>query len=272
MTRLTTKDVKDIPKNISRYDDELRVKLGASLAQIAQIAAGFKGSLREAFQNYRSAVVPITTGKGEIKGFAEATAAIINYLGLKADTTEKKDAAGLAEAISRGSNIFFMADDKVFTGLNLKLFRLSYNHGATGRAYATSIEVKVGSLKGKHVALIGTGKVGKAATEYLYAKGAEIHLFDLVKRKAQKLAQQLPGRTHPCDSLSECLRRANIVLLAAPGRNIIPAHLVSKEMVFSIPAIPLGLTPAAIDKLPRENLIHDTLELGVATMVAELVR
>lgn len=272
MTRLTPEDVKKIPKNIARYDIELKAKVGASIAEIAGKAVGLRESLRKVLQDYKATVVPITSGRGIIEGFAEAVASILEYLGLKAEVAERPDVAGLAEAVAKRSNIIYAADDMVFAGFNLKLLKVSYNHEATGKAYAAALDLRAQGMAGKPVALIGAGRVGCSAANYLYTKRAEIYIYDVNKEKANKLTQQFPERVYICSSIAECLKKAKLVLLATPGRNLIPAHLISKDMIFSVPAVPIGLTRAALAKLPKENLIHDTLELGVATMTTELVK
>jgi len=44
--------------------------------------------------------------------------------------------------------------------------------------------------------------------------------------------------------------------------------IVNSETIVSAPAIPLGLTESALQKLPTNNLIHDPLQLGLVAMVA----
>ncbi len=272
MIRLKPKDVKNIPKTLKQHDAEFKTKVGAPLAEISKRAAGFNGNLTEAFRSYRAAAVPITTGRGRIEGFTEAVAAIANYMGLKTEVTKNTDLKGFADAVSMGANTIFAADDKVFAGFNFKLLRISYNSEATGRAYAAALELKAGSVDGELVSVVGLGRVGLSAVEYLYGKGAMIHAFDKDRQKLRQLAHRLPERVHVCGSLRECLRKAKLILLAAPSKNFIPAGFINSEMVFSAPAIPLGLTHVALKKLPRENLIHDPLQLGVAAMSVELVK
>jgi len=47
--------------------------------------------------------------------------------------------------------------------------------------------------------------------------------------------------------------------------------MFSEDMIFAAPALPLGFTESAWKKLREDNLIHDNLALGVATMAAEIV-
>jgi len=272
MTRLTPKDVKDIPKTIAQYDQELKKIVGASLLEIAKLAAGFDGDVRRAFQDYQCKVVPMTSGKGIIPGFAEAVAAILNYIGLNTKVATKPDIGGFAEALEDNCNIVFAADDEFFVGFNFKTLKCTYNSDATGRAYAAALEIKAGGLNGKAVALIGAGRVGSAAADYLCKKGAKVYVYDLLPERARALKERYPEHIICCDSIASCINKASLVLLAAPGKNLIPASLVSDERVFAVPAIPLGFTPSAKAKIRKENLIHDKLELGVATMAVDLVK
>jgi pyrrolysine biosynthesis protein PylD len=272
MTRLTSRDVKRVPNNIARRDQELKRVLGAGLLDVARLAAGFDGDPRKAFHNYRCKVVPMTCGKGMIPGFAEAVAAILNYIGLKAEVASKPDVGGFAEALRDGCHVVFAADDEFFVGFNFKTLMYTYNFDATGRAYAAALEIKAGGLSGKAVALIGAGRVGSAAADYLCRKGAKVYVYDIVPEKARRLKEKYPGQVNCCDSIASCISKANLVLLAAPGKNLIPASLVNDEKVFAVPAVPLGLSPLARAKIRRENLIHDKLELGVATMAVDLMK
>jgi len=47
--------------------------------------------------------------------------------------------------------------------------------------------------------------------------------------------------------------------------------MITNNIIISAPAIPLGLTENALKKLPSRNLIHDPLQLGVATMALESI-
>jgi len=287
MTRLTSKDIEGIPETIVQHDQDLRKIVGADLLDIAKLAAGFEGNLKVTFRNYRAKVVSITSGKGVIGGFAQAVVAILNHIGLDAEVASRPDVGGFAEALKDGYNIVFAADDEFFVGFNLRTPKYkrkwwypsalapkgyTYNFDATGRAYAAALEIKAGGLSGKPVALIGTGRVGSAAADFLCRKGAKVYLFDLVAEKTKALKDRYPESIFCCDSIVSCISKANLVLLAAPGRGFIPASLVNNERIFSAPAMPLGFTRSAWAKLRKESLIHDHLELGVAAMAADLVK
>lgn len=271
MARLTPKDVRNIPKNLEHLDAELNLKIGASLTETSKRAAGFTGDLLKAFQGYKSTAVPMTAGKGIIKGFTEAMVSITEYLGLKTKIIVSSDVKGLVEAITDGANIIFAADDDFCAGFNLKLLRISHNSEATGRAYAAALELRAGGINGERVSVIGIGRVGRAAVEYLQDKGAMIYAFDIDKRKLREPFFSFSERVHACSSLRECLSKSRLILLSGPKRGFIKSNLIDREMVFSVPSIPLGFDRDALKKIPSENIIHDFLELGVATMAVELV-
>jgi pyrrolysine biosynthesis protein PylD len=272
MTRLTSEDIEGVMDRIIQHDAELKKIIGASMVEVAKLAAGYEGNLSAAFRGYRAKAVSITSGKGVIGGFAQTVSSILNHIGLKTNVSNKPDMGGFAESIKDCCSIVFAADDEFFTGFNFKTSIYSYNFDATGRAYSAALEIKCNGLMGKEVALIGAGRVGSAATEYLCNKGAKVYAYDPVVDKVQRLERRSGGAVVRCDSVEGCLSKAKLVLLAAPGRNFIPARLVGDDTIFSAPAIPLGFTRSAFAKLPKCNLIHDPLELGTATMAAELMK
>ncbi len=270
MTRLTSKDVKNIPRKIIYYDRFLQEHLGYSLKDIACLASNFEGKVN--LNHYKAKVVPITAGKGIIKGFTEAVSAILNYVGLNASISQRSDVGGFAEALEEGCNVVFAADDDFFVGFNFQTLKCSYNFDATGRAYAAVIEIKAGKLKGTSVSVLGAGRVGSAAIEYLCKKGAKVHVYDPVKEKVELLKRKYPEFVLPCKSTDDCLNKSDFILIATPAKDIIHEHHITSTKFFSVPAIPMGFTKAALKRIPEGNLIHDSLELGVATMALDLVK
>jgi pyrrolysine biosynthesis protein PylD len=186
--------------------------------------------------------------------------------------TEGTDVAGFSEAVRRRGNLIFAADDEVFAAFNLEKMRTVYNSDATGRAYAAALELIAKGLGAEPVSVIGVGKVGSAAVDYLTRKGAHIHVFDFNRAKVDYIRAAHSRLVTPCDSVEECFKRARLILLAAPARNIVHENMIREDTVVSAPAIPLGLTKDALKKISWKNLIHDPLELGVATMAVEIVK
>jgi pyrrolysine biosynthesis protein PylD len=198
-------------------------------------------------------------------------AATLRHIGLTVYTPKGSDIEGLAEAVKKGCDLIFAADDKVFAALNPQKMRVVENSEATGWAYAAALELKAGNLEGKPVAVVGAGRVGSAAVNYLTRRRAKCHLFDAALEKTERLKVLYPEHVTICNSLQECLKEAKLIILAAPGVNL-PTALVKRDTVVSAPAIPLGLTGGALRKLSRDNLIHDPLQLGVATMAVAALK
>ena len=272
MTRLTSEDIETVPRRIVQHDDELKRSVGADLLGIAKLAAGYDGDLGVAFRSYKAKAVSITSGKGVIGGFAQTVAAILNHIGLKTEVTGKPDMGGFAEAMKDHCSIVFAADDEFYVGFNFRSSKYSYNFEATGKAYSAALEIKAGGLEDKAVALIGAGRVGSAGAEYLCHKDAKVFAFDPIVEKVRRLKEKFPASIIQCNSVEDCMAKAKLILLTAPGRDFIPARLISEDAVFATPAMPLGFTRAALAKIPDGNLIHDPLELGTAAMAADLMK
>jgi len=271
MTRLRSDEIDRIPSTMEVSDRAFEMKIGADISEVAAHAAGFSGSRATAFDRSEAKVVPMTSGKGVISGFAQAIAAILNHLGLKTEVASKNDVGGISEAFTDGAKMVFAADDEFFVGLNLRNLKVSYNYDATGRGYAAALEKKIDGLDGKSVALIGAGRVGSAAAEYMCGRGANVFAYDPLGWKVDELRMRLP-LCLKCESVAECISSGDHVMLAAPGRNFITARMIKEGAIFTAPAVPLGFTKAALKKLGQDRIIHDKLALGVATMAFDLVR
>lgn len=70
------------------------------------------------------------------------------------------------------------------------------------------------------------------------------------------------------DNLEEAIKYTKLILIAAPVQGLLNESIVDSKMIISSPAIPSGLTEAALEKLPDKNFIHDPLQIGVVAMVA----
>ncbi len=67
------------------------------------------------------------------------------------------------------------------------------------------------------------------------------------------------------------MRYANLIVDATPVPNIISEDMITKDTFIAAPGIPLGLTKNARKKISPNQLIHDSLELGVATMALDAI-
>jgi len=271
MTRLTGENIRDIGTTLKQYDESLIRKTGRPLKQIAIQAAGISEKVFEdALVLNVAAVIPITCGQGMIQGFAESVRAILHHLGARTVRPRGADIAGIAEAVEKGATVVFCSDDDRFVAINLPLLRVVDNTEATVKGYVTALELMAGGLSGRQVLVIGgAGQLGWKAVGLLETKGAEVAAFDLNQSKLKELTK---GRKTKVErDLEEALRRYSIFFDASPAADIIQSEHIRPETLLAAPGIPLGCTTQAYG-LVKDRLIHDPLQIGVATMLAEVVQ
>jgi pyrrolysine biosynthesis protein PylD len=268
MTRLNEKDIKQIGRTLHAYDAGLAKKTGYTLKQIAMRAAGLsEREMDEALASARVAVFPVTCGQGIIRGFAGAVESILRHLGAKIFQGEASDIGGLAEVVERGADIVFAADDQKFIALHLSAKSVIDNAEATARGYVEALGCIAGGLEGRDVLVLGgAGRVGWHAVCALGEKGAKVAIYDPDRRRS---ASRVKGRDIIVeDDLEKALRRHLLLFDASPAVKIIRSEHIKPSTVIAAPGIPLGLTEGAYD-LVKDRLIHDRLQIGVATMLAE---
>ncbi len=269
MTRLTERDILGLKQDLSRYDEELVRKTGRSLQGIACRAAGISGEkFLDAARTSRVAAVSITSGQGVITGFARAVGAILRHLGFRVIVPEGGDVTGIAMAVEKRAHIVFMADDVRFIALDLRACRMADNAESTGRGYVAALEGMAGGLGGREVLVIGAGRVGMGAIRSLEEMGTRAFVFDLNPVRAKELAKN--SRIAVEGDLEQALRRHTILIDATPVSGIIEARHIQPKTLIAAPGIPLGLTPEAQSRI-GDRLIHDPLQIGVATMMATVV-
>ncbi|MCP8319521.1 MAG: 3-methylornithyl-N6-L-lysine dehydrogenase PylD [archaeon] len=267
MTRLTSDDVRPIPRTIKDYDRDLKAKIGKSLIDLAKYLADSQ-EMDQVIMKSKAAVVPITAGQGIIEGFTEAVASILKYIGMDAFVTQKTDVAGFAEAFSKNVDLLFAGDDSVFSVFNLNKKKIVDNSFATGRAYATALELAIRGLEGKTVLVIGAGRVGLSAIDYLIKKGAKVIVIEIDKEKVAWLKKIYKDHLTIMDTLDEAIKYTRLILIAAPVHGLLDESMIDSKTIVSSPAIPSGLKESALKKLPAKNLIHDPLQIGVVAMAA----
>jgi pyrrolysine biosynthesis protein PylD len=270
MTRLTGEDLRDTGTTLKQYDESLIRKTGRPLKQIAIKAAGISEKVFEdALALNVVAVIPITCGQGMIEGFAQSVRAILHHMGARIVQPEGADIAGIAEAVEKGATVVFCSDDDRFVAINLPLLRIVDNTEATARGYVTALELMAGGLSGCQVLVIGgAGQLGWKAINLLETKGARVAAFDLNQNKLKDLTKG--SMTGVERDLEEALRRHSIFFDASPASNIIQPEHIRPETLIAAPGVPLGLTVGAY-ALAKDRLIHDSLQIGVATMLAEVM-
>lgn len=265
MTRLIKEDVEGIREELELYDSELKEKTGMSLRQVACAAAGIpeKDILQKASNN-KAAVIPITVGEGIIPAFTTAVQSIIQHIGFQAVVTTETDVTGMAEGIAAGANILFMADDKKFIALNVLTGAAADNGEATGRGFVAALNGMAEGLQGKKVLVLGAGPVGASAIASLKTLGAMVALFEIDEFKVEKLKDD-PGIKIEPDQ-KRALARYRYIIDATPQGGFIELDDLHPNTKMACPGMPLGLTPTAYSSL-KDGLIHDPLQIGVATML-----
>lgn len=254
---------------MKKYDEELRKKTGRSMLEIAKEAVRADASVERILRKAKAAVVPVTAGKGVIKGFPEAVAAILRHVGVNAVITQGTDIVGMAEAFEQGADLIFAADDRKFVAINLHTRRVVDNAAATAKAYVAALDRMAKGLRGKLVLVIGIGNVGYEAVSNLITRKAKPLAVDIDRHKLLDLRKRYKDQVTVFHTAADAIRHTNLVINTAPARNMLKAGMIRKGMLISAPAIPVGLTNAALKKMSSRNLVHDPLQLGVATMVVE---
>jgi pyrrolysine biosynthesis protein PylD len=219
-------------------------------------------------------VVPITAGAGIIQGFSEAVGRTLAHVGLTAFVTAQTDVAGLAEAYQGACELIFAADDHSFVAIHARRRRVVSNAEATGAGFARGLELMAGGVGGKPVLVVGCGPVGRSAAENLLGAGARLHVYDTDGAKARRLAAEVGGRPRAVAveaTFAAALARHRLILDATPAAGIIDEDAVGPETWISAPGVPIGMTAAALAKLSG-RVLHDFLEIGVATMAALCLR
>lgn len=265
MTRLTEKDIDGLGQELTGYDIELFEKTGMTLGEIACFASGISLSdFTEAAKSYRVSVIPITAGAGIIGGFVQSVESIIAKLGFPVSVTKETDVSGFFEAVSKGNEIVFMADDGRFIALNLRKKKMADNGDATGKGYVAALHGMAKGLAGCEVLVLGYGPVGSYAADFLLKLGAKVAVFD---HDSAKMEQIRDSKIKVEKDFKGVLSRYRYLVDATPGKAFISWIDLHPEAIIAAPGVPLGLDAQAYEKC-KERVIHDPLQIGVATMLA----
>ena len=276
MTRLKEIDIQDIPNSLPAYDAELHLKTGCTLAQIAGHTIGIlEDNLLESMKNKRFGVIPITTGLGRLPGFCEAVVAIIRFMGSQAVVTQQTDVAGISEAINSGIDIIMMADEQQFMALNIGTRKIADNAVATARGFVTALHLMTGSsLWGAPVLVLGCGPVGQNAVKSLLRMKCTVSVYDIDPLKSASVLETYRsvsnGLLERTIDLEYALLKHALIVDATPAGAFIRARHIKADTMISAPGMPLGLDREACEAIGN-RLIHDPLQIGVATMLAMAV-
>ena len=265
MTRLVSEQVAGIGSDLDQYDQDLIRKTGLNLRRIAARAAGInEGPALEALSRCRVAVVPVTAGQGVISGFSAAVHGIVSHLGADSRVVPESDVAGLAGAVEEGAGVVFMADDRRFVVLNLATRLVVDNTWATARGYASALAAMTGGLKGQKVLVLGAGRVGRSAVPSLKELGAVVGVYDPVRQRAEALALESGAALEEDPDWALSVYRH--IFCAAPAPGILRADQIKPDTFIAAPGIPACFGPE-VYRLARDRLVHDPLQIGVATML-----
>ncbi len=257
MSRLTVNDIKNIGTSLQKLDDELVNITGKKLKEISAFAVR-KESLN--FEGLKVAVVPITSGLGIIGGFSDTVCEILKHIGVDAFVTDGTDVTGIHEGIKK-ANCMFFADDNTFVAVNYASGKISENSEATGLGFASALELASGGIQGKEVLIIGGGKVGCAAADFLYDKGALISIFDIDMEK------KFNPEFIRLDEIDK--KQFSYIIEASPQIGLISESNATKTAIISAPGVPYELEISFAEKIAESGkIIYNPLEIGVATMMA----
>lgn len=264
VTLLKSKDIVGISEKLVQYDKELCEKTGKSLSGIAAYAVNAKNKSIN-FKDVLIGIVPVTCGSGIINGFSETVKCIVETVGFNCFVTQNKDVSGLEEAYKKKAKVIFIADDDKFIAINTCNNKVAENSFNTGRGYAAALDLMSKGLTGKTVVLIGTGPVGFGAVSFMMESGARILVYDILKQKAESLKKSFP-EVEIITDLNRALKDNNLIFDATYAKNIIAKEHIDDNTLISAPGIPLGLREECFPII-KDRLIHDVLEIGVATML-----
>ena len=276
MTRLIAPDISDIATNLKNYDRELVARTGYSLSGIACRAAEIdEAQIKNLLPEIRVGAIPISSGEGIIGGFGDAVLSILLHMGANAFVTRTTDVAGIAESFEKKADIVMLADDERFVALHIRSRSIADNGVCTGKAFATGLRLMAGSLKGREVLVIGCGRVGRSATGTLIGMGARVSVYDVqvepLKVWVKTIDQTADSKIQIVKKLGPALQHHQFIIDASPARNIIHAHHITPDTYVSAPGFPCGLDAEAKERV-SSRLLHDPLQLGVATMLVSAAK
>jgi len=185
------------------------------------------------------------------------------------DTT---DVTGLSQAIEKKADLVFMADDDRFVIFDLKNRSIIDNTPMTALGYVTALDLMVKSIHSKSVLILGCGPVGIAAAKEVIRLEGQVSVFDTDPSKSEvlkKLIQKPEGTEINVEAdFRKALKNHQLIVDATPAADIIDIADFQSDTYIVAPGVPCGITKAALVQYP-DQILHDPLQLGVATMLAQ---
>lgn len=264
MTRLTEGMIEDLPEKARLRSIELKKQIGMDLKTLAFKSVGGDPDGYE-LSKYLAASVPITSGLGVIGGFSLSVQAILEEMGFRSFVTSKPDVDGVYEALEKGADLIFAADDLRFLAYNVRSGIYSENTTSTAAGYIEALDVRAKGLKGKEVLVIGAGRVGSEAVRILTEKGAKVSVTDSVPEKAEAVALEFGALA--INDREKAISSNRYIMNASPG--LIAGNLISEGAVIASPGIPYSFDSEGESK--SDVIIHDPLNIGTAVMAAKCV-
>jgi len=276
MTRLRSDDILNIPSQLKAYDEELLAKTGHNLRQIACRAVAVKeDDVQGVVSTVRLGIVPIRWGQGVIEGFCQAVAGILRHLGFDSFVTGHSDISGLAEAYEKKADGVFLSDDNDFVALNTQTRQYVHNAQATGKGFAAGLDLMATGLADQKVLVLGCGAVGRSVTSTLLSYGAKVCVYDINPSNSREFISSVagpdPDRLTIAPDFHESLAGHSVIVDATNAAEILQAQDISPQTFIAAPGMPLGLSRDALNKV-SDRLLHDPLQIGVATMGMAVVR
>ncbi|MDR1036347.1 MAG: hypothetical protein LBT40_07185 [Deltaproteobacteria bacterium] len=280
MTRLNGQDVRWL-FDMREFDRSLGGSLGTDLLGLSARAWGLEPSeAGRRLSGLKLAAVTMTSGEGEIPGFAAAVAAAGERLGLVARVMASPDQAGLAEACEWGADVLAYSDDDDFVARDAEGGRTVHNDPATARAFVAALELmNGGTLSGARVIVLGLGKVGTLAAERIASLGGLPLLRDTDPWRVKAALDRVPEAVILADEpamVKEFRDGATLVFEAVPSERVISpetldAMLQAGRPRVAAPGVPLAWPSSWLSPGSPGWLWHDPLACGTAAMLAGLV-
>lgn len=258
MSRLVPDDIKNISRDIADYDEIFKGQTGKTMEELCREIFGINMP-----KSLKTAVVPITSGMGTIDRFSASVCDILRHIGADAFVTEQTDVFGFQEAFLKNAELIFAADDNAYVAFSATSRVCSDNGYATGTAFAAALN-SAANCSGKTVLVLGAGPVGAAACRYLSGRGAKVEVYDPVSEKSRRLENRNIAVLYELPNL----QNYRFVLDATPVGSWISEKDVCENAVYSVPGMPLSLTPKAAERI---TLIHNSLELGTIAMYYDCI-
>lgn len=244
MTRLKENDIEHITEQMQTYNEELAIKTGHTISDIAAHAVGLNPT-DLLYDPGLIAVLPMTCGSGLITGFSETVAGILNFLGMRTFVPSSSDVKGFAEALENKAEIIFMADDDQFIAAHLKTGLISDNSKATGKGYTGALDYLTAGLKGRDVLILGAGPVGYSAAFSVLDFGGNLYLYDKDPGVSEKLAHEVLSRRGKFvqieKNLDSALRNHHTIIDACPEGGFITRIIFIPTAILPLRAYPWGL-------------------------------